>query len=498
MEPSETEPEAMTAVRFTLDAADFAAAAQDDLLDKPVTPPRGRNISADWFDTAGYTLTRNGLALSLSKTRRGFLQSLTQRSAVWETLVPQAAPDIAACPPELHAGLPDLLQGAELQAIFTTSIKRVTRHAGGVELHFESGFIQAGVEKQKLLELELRGPDTELYPLALALAETYALRLQPASLAARGAWMAGAPRPSAVKAGGGLTGAPCLDDSVALLTQSCLAQFLANWPAFALGDEVGAVHQMRVAMRRLRSVLGLFNRAFFAPEFATFRDEAKRIANLMGEARNWDVFAKLLQDGPAAAFPYEPGFTAMLAQCAAHRETGYAAVRSLLADPATTKFLLGVEAFLARHGWRNGLAVEALAGLAEPAKTYAAQNLARLHRKVRKRGKHLLHIGAHERHLVRIELKKLRYAADLFGGLFSGRGKMRTYAETAAHLQEELGLLNDLTTAQELLARLEARTTDQARAIGIVLGWCAKAGNADDRKLAKRWKAFGESKPVTD
>jgi CHAD domain-containing protein len=260
---------------------------------------------------------------------------------------------------------------------------------------------------------------------------------------------------------------------------------------------VEAVHQMRVAMRRLRSVLGLFNRAFSAPDFCTFRDEAKRIANLMGEARNWDVFTALLQSGPLTAFPHEPGFVSILNQCADYRAAGYAAVRELLGNPTTTIFLLQTEIFLARHGWRNGLAVEALADLTAPAQNFAAANLTRLHRKVRKAGRHLTRIGAHERHLTRIELKKLRYAADLFGGLFDGRHKIRKHNRAAAELQEELGLLNDLATAQELLARLDGSTPDKARAIGIVLGWCAHAASANDKQLAKRWKNFTETKPFT-
>jgi triphosphatase len=187
----------------------------------------------------------------------------------------------------------------------------------------------------------------------------------------------------------------------------------------------------------------------------------------------------------------------MLAQCADFRAAGYAAVRKLLADPTTTCLLLRAELFLARHGWRNGLEVEALTGLTAPAREFAAANLTRLHRKVRKRGKNLMRLGPHERHLTRIELKKLRYAADLFGGLFEARGKIRAYNRIAAQLQEELGLLNDLATAQELLMRLDGSTPDKARAIGIVLGWCAQAASADDKQLARRWKAFTDTKPFT-
>jgi CHAD domain-containing protein len=322
--------------------------------------------------------------------------------------------------------------------------------------------------------------------------------LEPDSPEGQASKLAGAPPLAAVKAGNGLSDMLSLDEAVVALIQSCLRHFLANWPVFYRGDAVEAVHQMRVAMRRLRSVLGLFNRAFPTPEFAGFRAEAKRIAGVMGEARNWDVFLELLQEGPAAAFTAEPGMAAILEQCQKFRAAGYEAVHALLADPATSRFVLNLEVFLARHGWRNGVPAEALESLTAPAVEFAAANLLRLHRKVRKRGKHILSLGPHERHLVRIELKKLRYAADLFGGLFDARGKVKNYIAAAAALQEELGHLNDLVTARELLNRLEESKPAEARAIGIVLGWCAHAALANDKLLEKCWKAFLHSKPPAD
>jgi inorganic triphosphatase YgiF len=488
-------PPPATQLRFSLPPAAAAAIAAGPLLDPPPPAARARHLTDTWYDTPALTLLRHGFALSVAKARRGYVQTLRQNEMSIAAPLMEALPDPAAFGPGWEEPLANLLQGEIFAPAFSTQVKRVIRQAGGVELRFESGFIQTRTEKLPFTELELSGHGAELYHLALTLAETHGLILQPSSLMQRGIWASGALRPAAVKAGPGLSGPICLDDAVAALTQSCCTQFTANWPVFTLGTEVEAVHQMRVAMRRLRSVLGLFNRNFAAPEFCAFRDEAKLIANLMGEARNWDVFTALLQAGPIHAFPHEAGFAAMLSQCAEFRAVGYDAVRKLLASPATTCFLLKLELFLSRHGWRNGLEVELLSSLMAPAQEFAAANLARLHRKVRKRGKNLMHIAPHERHLTRIELKKLRYAADLFGGLFEAKNKIRVYNRIAAELQEELGLLNDLATAQELLTRLDGTTPDKARAIGIVLGWCAQAASADDRQLAKRWKAFTETKP---
>lgn len=497
MEPIAPQSAAAPAVAlcFTLSAADFAELPQHPLLAGATPPPHARSHIETWYDTPDLALLRHGFELSLTRARHGHAQTLRHGGTCVTTQLTEALPDPAAFGPGWAEPLAGLLTGAPLTPAFATQTKHLTRHAGPVALRFESGFIQTSTEKLPIREMVLTGPPADLYQLALALAERHALILQPASLVQRGIWATGAMRPAAVKAGPGLTGSICLNDAIAALTQSCLTQFTANWPVFALGTETEAVHQMRVAMRRLRSALGLFNRAFATPDFAAFRDEAKRIAGIMGEARNWDVFTALLQTGPAAAFPHEPGFAPLFKQCAALRATGYAAVRALLADPATSTFLLSLELFLTRHGWRNGLAADGLASLGAPAQDFAAGNLTRLHRKLRKHGRHLARAGMAEKHRARIELKKLRYTAELFGGLFEGRGKIRGYTRAAAALQEELGLLNDLATAQTLLARLNGSPPALARAIGIAHGWCAHAANADTKELHRLWKHFMESKP---
>ena len=481
-------------LRFLANAEVLSALPGSSLLDTPPTPVRGRRLTHHYYDTPDFALARRHVFLRMSKTRRGHHLELSTPEGEAAADIPGATPDLAALGPDSEAAVTALLGEAALHPAFTTDIKRVTRRAGEVEVGLETGTIQAGAEKLHIKEIVLSGPGLALFPFALALTKKFPMQLQADSLAGRGAQLAGAPAPRQVKAGAGLTGTPSLDEAVVDLTQSCLSQFLANWPAFYRGDEIGAVHQMRVSMRRLRSVLGLFSRAFPAAEFAGFRAEAKRIANVMGEARNWDVFMHLLHDGPAAAFTTELGMAAILEQCRRYREAGYEAVHALLADPATSRFMLTVESFLARHGWRNGVPAEALDTLTAPALDFATANLLRLHRKVRKRGKRILSLSAHDRHLVRIELKKLRYAADLFGGLFDARGKVKQYTTAAAGLQEELGHLNDLATARELLDRLDGGKPETARAIGIVLGWCAHSALTDDAVLEKRWKAFTGTK----
>lgn len=485
----------MGSSRFRLDEAGLAALAASPLLVPDAA--RAKRFQDRFFDTPDFTLARQGITLRLRKAGRGAKMLVQHGQDRLETSIPGQQPDLAGLPAEWQASLTALLNGGILQEKASASLKQTSRRIGGAELALETGHLIADGQKHPFSEMELSAPLPILPDTALGLAARFMLRLQPQTLCERALRLAGAPAPAVRKGAPGLNGQPCLDEAVEQIIHACLEQFRANMPVFFEGDEVGAVHQMRVAMRRLRSALGLFNRALPAPEFLTLREEAKRIATAMGDARNWDVFIAMLRNGPASAFPDEVGFAGLEAQCAAHREGGYRKVRKLLEDPATTRFLLTAEAFVARRGWRSGLPAELLPRLAQPAREFGAECLERLHRKVRKGGKHLAQLPAHERHMVRIELKKLRYAAEFFGNLFEARGRVRQFNRAAAALQEELGKLNDMATAEHLASRLEGGTPEALRALGIVLGWTAHAALGEPRSLTAAWKEFQDAKLFT-
>ena len=57
---------------------------------------------------------------------------------------------------------------------------------------------------------------------------------------------------------------------------------------------------MHVAMRRLRSVFTLVDWQFPSVELDALRAEFKRIASLLGEARDWDVFVEFDPRGTCA------------------------------------------------------------------------------------------------------------------------------------------------------------------------------------------------------
>ncbi len=466
-------------------------------------PRRAVRLRSFYYDTEQGDLHRRKMSLRMRAQRRGYLMTLKyeggfpgglfERGEI-EVMTAAQTPEPDLLGPEFVAAIAAATGGRPLGLAYETDIRRITHvmrsESSEIELAFDAGFIIAGGRRLPVREIEMElkaGNPDDLFRLGIQLAENFPVRLGLQAKSERGFLLLTETVPSVVRARPVLAGAPSVDEAISALLGDCLAQFTANWPAFLAGDAVNAVHQMRVAMRRLRALLGMFQRSFPCADFVGFRDDAKRIATAMGDARNFDVFLALLRDGPMKAFPEEAGFAGIAEECEALREAGYARIRALLESPETTRFVLSLQGFIARHGWRNALAPESLAHLTAPARAFGAGHIARLHQKILKRGRKNLALNAHDRHELRIDLKKLRYAADAFGPLFDAGKQMRAYTRNAARLQDALGAFNDLVTAHALVGQLR---TAQTRAAGIVIGWCGRAAVTDDALLLESWKRF--------
>jgi CHAD domain-containing protein len=91
-------------------------------------------------------------------------------------------------------------------------------------------------------------------------------------------------------------------------------------------------------------------------------------------------------------------------------------------------------------------------------------------------------------HELRLDAKRLRYAAEVFAPVFPKKAARRFQRRLAA-LQEELGRSNDAAVARSLVQSL-ARENDEARAwaIGVAEGWCLARSMADHDGVLKAWK----------
>lgn len=230
---------------------------------------------------------------------------------------------------------------------------------------------------------------------------------------------------------------------------SALEQVRANADAVAAGHgDAELIHQLRVGLRRLRSVLrdcAALVPGLHAEWLAPLAQAFARLGALRDDQVLGGVVAPLLRaaDAPLVASP------------SAKARPGRAA--EALQVPGFAEALAGLQALV--HGG------EGFADL-PPARTrkLLAARLARLHRQVVRQGRRFDHLPVEEQHRVRKRLKRLRYLADFARefapGMWPGK-KGRRFAEALVPAQDALGLHNDMAVAAALF-RDEAGTDPRA------------------------------------
>jgi CHAD domain-containing protein len=113
---------------------------------------------------------------------------------------------------------------------------------------------------------------------------------------------------------------------------------------------------------------------------------------------------------------------------------------------------------------------------------------------LRKRGGDVPHAPAAERHRVRIDAKKLRYAAEFFAALYPPK-RVRRYVDTLEDLQDILGALNDAAVADRLLEEAAAGPEPIApRVEGLVRGWMAATAGHELARYRRAWREFEAAK----
>jgi CHAD domain-containing protein len=164
--------------------------------------------------------------------------------------------------------------------------------------------------------------------------------------------------------------------------------------------------------------------------------------------------------------------------------------------------MLEIGRFVATARWRDQPLSAASAQLFQPARSFGSALLSRRLERARRLGDRLETLTPAERHRLRIQLKKLRYASEFFRSLYPEKRTAR-YLERLAELQEVLGEWNDAVIAERLLGDLLARLgpaagPDLERAAGFVLGWNASTTERHAHRLPRLWRKLATTEPFWD
>ena len=262
--------------------------------------------------------------------------------------------------------------------------------------------------------------------------------------------------------------------------RSCLAQLLRNEPAVLAAQPEG-VHQMRVAVRRLRSAISSLKRILPQEDLQCVTDELRWLGSTLGPARNLDVFASELLPTARTGLHEEPGWDDLGAALDRLRAVAYNQIREAILSQRYTAGMLRLLRWFEGSGWRRRSASDELDPMTSPIGGIAPDVLDRRRRNVRQRGKGFGNLAPPERHKLRIAVKKLRYTVELFGGLFDNGGLER-FVGRLKRLQSDLGYANDVRVAHEFVTELFAQIEPRSP---VAHAWVAVL-EAHDQMLAGR------------
>jgi len=249
-----------------------------------------------------------------------------------------------------------------------------------------------------------------------------------------------------------------------------------------IGEDPEAVHQARVATRRIRSTLRTFSSLLEEEWNDRLRDDLKWLANLLGEVRDTDVLLERFSEH-LAALPAEdarPG-RRLLDRLADQRDQ---ARRRLLGGMASDKYAQLLEDLVTAAA-----APALLPGADRPAAEVMPPLVAKPWRKLRKSvGKAGDDPPDHELHQIRIRAKRARYAAEAVEPVIGKPAE--DFADAIADLQGVLGDHQDAVVGEAWLREAAASARRDVALVAGLLIAAERASAADTRgRWRKVWKA---------
>jgi inorganic triphosphatase YgiF len=372
-----------------------------------------------------------------------------------------------------------LAGGPAPQVLYGTDIRRLRRvlRSGGarIEVALDVGEIQAGERCTPVCEVEfelLDGPLQGLLDLAARWADRYGLVLDVTTKAERGHRLAGgdALPPVARATEQELPADWSADQARAAMVAAALAQALPNAAAITNGRFTpDHVHQLRVALRRLRTVLRVFG-----PEDAERDEGLAGLFAALGGARDADVMALTL--APAWQAAAASGLPPPATTAAAGPDAAAPALRA----PATARL------------WLQLIALTPAPAVADASwGPLAAERVRRWRRQLRRGFAAWPTLDDEGRHRLRRRLKRLRYLLDFCRGLWPRKALKRELAALRP-LQDAMGHWNDIVVARAHLAAWP----EPGPAVHFAAGWLAREALAADAACAEAAARWRRLKPL--
>lgn len=468
----------------------------------------GASLDSTYFDTPALDLAKRGWALRIRRDGDRLEQTLKihrkggglQLRGEWNAPLQHDALDLTLIPEhDARDWLESLAVEQGLVPVFTTRFRRLAWNlaVGGadVELALDEGEILSDDRREPILEAELelkQGDPGAIVLLARELVESVPGHVSSRSKAERGYALFTGEQPKAVRAAKlSIHRDAEVWEAFRAVMGNCLDQVLANDAPIRLARDMEGVHQMRVALRRLRAAISVFTDILEPDAAEPIAEDLRSLQQRFGPARDWDVFLAETLTPMLGRLGGEHGLGALQMAAEKMRSDAYDAAVAALEMPALTDLVLRIEAWILRSTPPMAAGVLAV--------DFARKVLRKRWRKVLKAaGEGPMSLAEPDLHALRIEIKKLRYAGDFFRSLFPAK-KITPILNNAAALQDCLGGLNDAVIAHRLVESLPVpagvKPAAQAREAKLLLaGWQESRIARELPGLEQAWRDFAKAR----
>ena len=466
---------------------------------------------AVYFDSADHLLRKAGYVLRVRNEGNSYSQTLKRLGSGELATRPEFKSDVSNVRPELDA-IPDsrvrwrithLLKDKRLEPIFEVDTRRtkillMPKRNVEIEAAFDSGEIRLADGSRRstpISEFEvelLRGGVDELFSVARHLTKDLPLTLSVLSKPDRGFRLARNEEHQAYHSTGvQLKASTSADDAVSAIISECLHHLLNNFEVVQAGGEAEGIHQMRVALRKLRVALSLLSPEQRAP-LAGLAAQARDVARVLGDGRDFDVLLTDMTFPVAKKLGRDGEFSRLVLAIEARRARNQEAIRACLSSPSFRSFVVEVAAVTYQRPWLSNASMHST--MESDVSSFARRQV---HRRISQSSKAVLKSGklkTAEMHELRIKLKKLRYTTEFFETVLPKRST-RGLLKRVSRLQTMLGKMNDAVVTRTLIRDLlsEQRVGEDASALalagGLLIGWHGRRGvekRTQARKLLRK------------
>jgi triphosphatase len=507
-------------IKLQLPSANFARLRRVPSLRRAGSSKDSENQVSVYFDTKRLKLRDSGLTLRVRRTGNRYIQTIKSDNGSpfergeWQAAVDDSRPDLKQADASALEPLGIRKLRKRLRPVFETRVQRTSyplkRKDCDIALTIDRGEIDAGNSTLPLCEAELelkRGNRARLFEFARAIARATSGELAVKSNSQRGYELL-AGEDAAVARGEAVDIAPDMPASAAFrsIGFACLKQIVANKPAILAGDHEG-IHQMRIGLRRLRAAISLFSDIVAEAEVRDIKRELKWLTRELGPAREFDVFLTRVVAPLEKTHARLTGMRSLSNDLADRRDAAVARALTAVRSRRFRDLTLNLAAWLDGGGRREPRSEFSRRRREQPIETLARAQLTRRWKKIRKRGRMLAKLDAHARHKLRIQAKKLRYAAEFYKTVFPGKKKEKrreTFLSALKNMQDCFGDLNDVTVHEKLTTGIakasierSARPSRRVFAAGLLTGHeearfkpllaAAEHAYRDFRKLRPYW-----------